>query len=81
MYAFVSRLERPVLRNGSRGIRGIVEGVWWCHLAAGRSPVGTAGRKRLGDGGGSGLYGTSTKHNTASEDSRLSAIVIGHLVP
>jgi len=87
MYAFVSRLSGPVLRNGrSRDSwdrrRGMREGS--CHLAAVSTPVGTGGRKGLGNGRGSGrfgLEGASAKHNTASKDSRLSTIVIGHLGP
>ena len=83
MYAFVSRVGQPLLRNGGRDIRGIVEGVsrGWCHLAAVGAPVGAAGREGFGDGGGSrrfGLGGT-TKHHTAGEDGRLSAIIVGHL--
>jgi len=55
-----------------------------CRLAAVNAPVGgAAGRKGLGNGGGSGRFGldgTSTEHNTAGEDGRLSTIVVGHLV-
>lgn len=48
-----------------------------------RAPAGTAGGKGLGDWGGSGRFGLdgdSAEHDTASEDSRLSTIVVGHLV-
>ena len=54
-----------------------------CHLAAVHAPVGTAGRKGLGDGRRSRRFrfdGTSTEHDTASEDGGLSTIVVGHLV-
>jgi hypothetical protein len=55
-----------------------------CHLAVEGTPVGAAVRKRVDDRGGSwrfGLGGTGTKHNTAREDSGLTAVVVGHLVP
>jgi len=83
MYAFVSR---PVLRNGVERFVGSSKGYEErsCHLASVSAPVGASGRKGLGNGGGSGRFGldgTSTKHDTAGEDSRLSAIVVGHLGP
>ena len=83
MYAFVYRLGRPVLRNGSREIRWVVEGVFGgsCHLAAVSAPVTAGGREGPGYGGGSGRLGLggTAKHDTASEDGRLSTIVVGHL--
>jgi len=59
--------------------RGIGE---WCHLAAVSAPVGAASRKGFGDGRGSGGFGRlggTTEHDTAGEDGRLSAIIVGHL--
>ena len=55
-------------------IRWIVEGVFGgsCHLAAVSAPVGAGHGERFGLGG-------ATEHNAAGEDSRLSAIVVGHL--
>jgi len=50
-----------------------------CHLAAAGAPTGAGGGKWLGDGGGGGLRGTSTEHDTASEDGGLSAVVVCHL--
>ena len=54
-----------------------------CHLAVEGTPAGAAGRKRVGDGGGSwrfGLEGASTEHDTAGEDGRLTTIVVRHLI-
>ena len=64
--------------GSSKGYQGGI-----CHLGADRAPVGSAGGKRLGDGGGSGRFGLdgSTEHDTAGEDGCLSAIVVGHLGP
>jgi hypothetical protein len=73
-------------KRESRGFMGSSKGYQRgiCHLRADRAPVGSTGRKRLGDGGGSGRFGLdgrSTEHDTTGEDGCLSTIVVGHLIP